>query len=79
MNQETYKIETLQDLVQFDEEQLERLFADLKIWVRLRREAEAFAVLGMQMRPYMEWRDDGQTGLSSVSIEVKIKEGKRND
>lgn len=73
----TYKIETIQDLVQFDEEQLNRLWSDLKIWVGLRRQCEILKDIGVQMQPYMLWKDDGETGLKEVTITLQV-EGKRN-
>lgn len=73
MNEKIYELNTLQDVAeQLGEEQLDRWFADFKLWVAMRKKTEILAQLGIGFaKPTMKWIDDGKVEVSQIVLVKK--------
>lgn len=73
MDSPLYNLTTLTDVTeQLTEEQMDRWYADFKLWARLRRSKKEFAEFGAEfVSNRMCWIDDGQVGVGKISIMVK--------
>ena len=72
-NPNSYLISTIDDLLQVPEDKLDACFADLKIWLSIRKaylEMPENFQEEIKMAGLMKWKDDGRTGLLEINLNI---------
>lgn len=69
MGEKQYRLQSINDLLQFDQEQLLRLLPDLISWHKVMRDVVSYGAEPVGMM----WVDDGKPGQVH-SVEIRVKE-----
>lgn len=81
MDSPLYNLTTLTEVAeQLSEEQMDRWYADFKIWARLCRSQKALNALGVEfVSKRMCWIDDSQVGVGKLSIMFKTVQQSKDE